>query len=100
VVGGVDAESFKSRDDDENSGPAMVEGEWEMNEELVCEALRGVVFFHNIVDVLEGGQVSQYEWIDGKGLTVTAELTRRAKTKAGWVVRWRTGRVKDGTDRK
>jgi len=55
VVGGVDAESFKSRDDDENSGPAMVEGEWEMDEELVCEALRGVVFFHNIVDVGYGG---------------------------------------------
>jgi hypothetical protein len=54
MVGGVDAESFKSSDDNENCGPAVVEGEWEMDKELLCEALRGVVFFHDIVDVLRG----------------------------------------------
>ena len=54
---GVVAESLESCKDDEDSGPAVVERERQVDEELVRSALGLVELLHDIVDVLR----TQYE---------------------------------------
>jgi hypothetical protein len=49
---GIDTECLEAGQDDEDSGPTMVQREWKVDEELVTKALRRVELFDNIVDVL------------------------------------------------
>ena len=52
VAVGVDAERLERGQDDEDSGPAVVQGEGEVDEELVRKGLGRVVLLDNVVDVL------------------------------------------------
>jgi len=45
------AECFEDGKDDENGGPPVIEGEWEVDEELVIGGLGCVIFFDDIVYV-------------------------------------------------
>ena len=54
---GVVTERLESRKDDEDRGPAVVERERQVNEELVRSALRLMELLDDIVDVLR----TQYE---------------------------------------
>jgi len=51
---GVDTECLKGCEDYENGCPAMIEGEWKVDEEFIRETLRGVVFLDDIIDVRYG----------------------------------------------
>jgi hypothetical protein len=53
VSGGVDAECCERGEEDEDSGPAVPEREWEMNEEFIGQGLRSVELLHDVVDVLD-----------------------------------------------
>lgn len=51
---GVVSKGFKGGEDNENGGPAVVEREWEMDEDFIGDALRLVEFLDDIVDVCNG----------------------------------------------
>jgi hypothetical protein len=55
----VDTEGFEGSEDDKDGGPSVIEGEGEVNEQLVCEACRRVMLLDNVVDVLEYNSKSQ-----------------------------------------
>lgn len=48
----VHTKCFKSGKDYEYRGPSMVEGEGKVDEKLIADALGGVMFFDNVIDVL------------------------------------------------
>lgn len=50
--GRVLAECLERGEDDENSGPAVVERERQVDEDLIRSALRLMVLLHDVVDVL------------------------------------------------
>lgn len=55
LLEGVDAEGLEGGEDDKDGGPAVVEGEGEVDEELVGPGLGRVIFLHDVVDVLWEG---------------------------------------------
>lgn len=51
VAVSVDAKRLERGQDDENSGPPVVQGEGKVNEELISIRLGRVVFLDNVIDV-------------------------------------------------
>jgi len=58
---GVNAESFEGREEDEDGGEAVVEGEGEVDPEFVVNVLAGVMLLHDIVDVTDAAANEQGE---------------------------------------
>ena len=52
VVASIDTECLEGSQDNENRGPAVVQGEGEVDESLVESTLRGVMLLDDVVDVL------------------------------------------------
>jgi len=52
---GVDAESLKCCEHDENSGPPVVKREWEVDENLISHGRRGVMLFNDVINVRDCG---------------------------------------------
>jgi hypothetical protein len=78
----IHAESGESREEDEQGRPPVIEGEREVNEKLVPDVLGDMIFLDNIIDVLMEIVSIRRRRRAAKGvLTVTAELTNRAKMK-------------------
>lgn len=50
---GVDTECLKGCEDYENSCPAVIEGEGEVDEKFISERLSGVMFLDDVVDMLK-----------------------------------------------
>lgn len=76
------AECFKGGDNDKNSSPAVPQREWKVNPDFIVDRLRRVMLPYNIIDVLRNCMRS-VNVADGKSRrTVTAEATKREKTKA------------------
>jgi len=51
VVVGVDPESLECCEDDKDGGPAVVEGEGEVDKELIIVVFGRVMFFDNVIDM-------------------------------------------------
>jgi hypothetical protein len=64
VVERVDAERLKASKDDQDGGPAVVEREGQVHEELVANGARLVVLLHGVVD---GRHSAIHEVSDGCG---------------------------------
>lgn len=54
VRGGVDTKCLECGQEDEDGSPPMPQRKGEMDEQLVCDGLGGVMFFDNVVDVCDG----------------------------------------------
>lgn len=54
LVEGIVTKCLKRGKNDENRGPTMVQGEWQMDEQLVGSALRSVMLLDNVIDVSDG----------------------------------------------
>jgi len=86
----VHTEGIKRSEDNENGCPTMVEREGKVDEELISIGVCAVEFLDYVVDMLERG-VERMSWKGEKWHTVTAELTKRAKIKAGRGMREQVG---------
>ena len=90
VAGGrrqsVYIERLEDGDNDKDCCPTVVEGEGEVDEELVIDGLRRMILFDDVVDLLRkrnvvlGGRV--IDVCMGRPLTVTVELTKKAMMNA------------------
>ena len=69
---GVYTERLEDGDNDEDCCPAVVEGEGEVDEELVIDGLRSMILFDDVVDVLrkrnvgirgQGNRCKMYVWV-------------------------------------
>jgi len=58
---GRNTKGLECGENDENGCPPVVEGERKVDEKLVTNALRGVVFLDNVVDVSHGGAHKESE---------------------------------------
>jgi len=57
----IETEGFEGGNNGENSSPAVVQGEGEMDEKLVVDRLRTVIFLHNIVDMSDSARDEKNE---------------------------------------
>ena len=79
----VYTKGIQGANDDQDGGPAVIQGEREADENFISIGHCGVLLLDNIVDVLKYNTVSRENYRKGKdGRTVTAELTKIGKTKA------------------
>ena len=83
VVNGVDTERLKGAQNNEDGGPPVIQRERKVDEDLISVGLRRVMLLHDVIDVLfiERVRPRRSRPCMSK-LTVTAELTNRANTKA------------------
>lgn len=51
---GIDSKGGEGRKNYKNSGPSLVKGEGEVNEDLVSDVGGGVVFLDDVIDVCDG----------------------------------------------
>jgi hypothetical protein len=79
----VYTKGIQGANDDQDGGPAVIQGEREADENFISIGHCWVLLLDNIVDVLKYNTVSRENYRKGKdGRTVTAELTKIGKTKA------------------
>jgi hypothetical protein len=64
---GIYAKGVKGADDDEDGGPTVIQGEREMDEELITVSHCRVVLLNNVVDVLKIYKCQSGSKIRGKG---------------------------------
>jgi len=62
VHGGIDTKGLKGGQEDEDSSPSMPQRERQMDEQLVCNGLGGVMLLDNVVDVGDRGADEQREY--------------------------------------
>jgi hypothetical protein len=87
VVSGVDTERLEGAQNDEDGGPPVIQRERKVDEDLISVGMGRVMLLHDVIDVLFIERVR----LEARGfgsrlcmgkLTVTAELTNSANTKA------------------
>ena len=88
VVSRVDTKRLEGAQNDEDGGPPVIQRERQVDKNLISVRLGRVMLLHDVIDVLfiEGVRARGSRPCMGK-LTVTAELTNRANTKAAKRVR-------------
>lgn len=84
VFQGIGTESLECSEYDQDSRPAVVERKWKMDEEFIQVIGRRMEFLDDVVDVLRALplELIREQTVFEMQPTVTAELTRRAKTNA------------------
>ena len=84
VFQGIGTESLECSEYDQESRPAVVKRKWKMDEKFIQEIGRGMEFLDDVVDVLRALSLEliHEQTVFEMQPTVTAELTRRAKTNA------------------
>ena len=75
------AKGFKGADDDEDGGPTVIQGEREMDEELITVRHCRVVLLNNVVDVLKIYQCQSGSKMRGKGSHSHCGANKKGKDK-------------------
>lgn len=74
--GSVEAEGFKGREEDKDSGPSVVEREGEMNPDFVVQALGSMMAAHDVVYMRDSGGNEQSEDEGCRGIEDMNESTK------------------------